>query len=61
MTTFYQGLEVSYNEHVGFVDFVSSQYITICISQLQERSRSVCILVYPHQWKDVRLLKESEK
>jgi hypothetical protein len=61
MTTFYQGLEVSYNEHIGFVDFVSNQYITVCIQQSEERSRAVCILVYPHQWKDVRLLKESEK
>jgi hypothetical protein len=61
MTTFYQGLDVSYKEHIGKVDFVSNQYITICICQLEERSRSVCILVYPHQWQDVRLLKESEK
>jgi hypothetical protein len=59
--TFYQGLDVIYNEHIGKVDFVSTQYITVCIQQSEERSRDVCILVYPHQWKDVRLLKESEK
>jgi hypothetical protein len=59
--TFYQGLGVTYNEHIGKVDFVSTQYITVCIQQSEERSRDVCILVYPHQWKDVRLLKESEK
>jgi len=52
---------VTYNEHIGKVDFVSTQYITVCIQQSEERSRDVCILVYPHQWKDVRLLKESEK
>jgi hypothetical protein len=61
MSIFYQGLNVKYKDHVGFVNFVCEKYITICINQLGHRSRDVCLLVYPSQWKDVQLLKESEK
>jgi hypothetical protein len=61
MTTFYKGLEVKYNDHVGFVDFMCDQYITICLRQLDHRSRDVCILIYSPHWKDVKLLKQSDK
>ena len=61
MTTFYSGLDVKYKEQVGFIDFVCEKYITICIKTFEHRSRDVCLLVYPQQWKDVQLLKESEK
>lgn len=61
MNTFYSGLNVRYKEHVGKIYFVSEQYITICIQTFEDRLRDVCFLVYPHQWKDIKLLKESEK
>ena len=62
MTTFYSGLDVKYKENVGFIDFVCEKYITICINnQLEHRSKDVCLLVYPNQWKEVELLKQSEK
>jgi len=61
MSTFYQGLTVKYKNHVGVVDFVCEKYITICIDRLGHRSKDVCLLVYPQQWKDVQLLKQSEK
>ena len=61
MTTFYSGLDVKYKEQVGFIDFVCDKYITVCIKTFNDRSRSVCLLVYPNQWKEVQLLKESEK
>jgi len=61
MTAFYKGLEVRYNEQVGFVDFICDQYITICVSKFEQRSRNVCLLVYASQWKDVELLKQSGK
>jgi hypothetical protein len=61
MTTFYQGLEVRYKRQVGFVDFICEKYITICLRKFEERSKDVCLLVYPPQWKDVQLLKESDK
>ena len=59
--TFYQGLDVKYKDYVGVVDFVCEKYITICINQSENRLKDVCILVYPEQWKEVQLLKESEK
>lgn len=61
MTTFYKGLNVKYKDHIGVVEFISDQYITICIKRLEHKSKDVCLLVYPQQWKDVQLLKESEK
>jgi hypothetical protein len=61
MNTFYSGLDVKYKDHVGFVNFVCEKYITICINQLEHRSKDVCLLVYREQWKEVQLLKESEK
>jgi hypothetical protein len=61
MTTFYSGLSVKYRDNVGVVDFVCEKYITICINQLEHKSRDVCLLVYPQQWKEVQLLKQSEK
>jgi hypothetical protein len=61
MSTFYEGLNVKYKDHVGVVSFVCEKYITICINQSGHRSRDVCLLVYQPQWKDVQLLKQSEK
>jgi hypothetical protein len=61
MTTFYQGLGVRYKQHTGFIDFVSEKYVTLCLKVFEDRSRSVCLLIYPEQWKDVQLLKESDK
>lgn len=61
MTTFYEGLEVRYKEQIGVVDFICDRYITICVQRFEQRSRNVCLLVYPPQWKDVELLKQSDK
>ena len=61
MNTFYEGLNVRYKDHIGVVDFICDKYITICLGQSEYRSKDVCILVYLSQWKEVQLLKESEK
>ena len=61
MSTFYSGLNVRYKNHIGVVNFVCEKYITVCIKTYEHRSRDVCLLVYPDQWKQVQLLKESEK
>ena len=61
MTTFYSGLNVKYREQVGVVDFVCEKYITVCIKTFEHKSKNVCLLVYPSQWKEVQLLKQSEK
>lgn len=61
MSNFYSGLEVRYKQHTGFVDFICDKYITVCIRQSDHKSKNVCLLVYNDQWKEVQLLKESEK
>ena len=61
MTTFYKGLNVKYKDHVGVVEFICDQYITICIQRLEHKSKDVCFLVYQSEWKNVELLKQSEK
>jgi hypothetical protein len=61
MTTFYKGLNVKYKDHVGVVEFMCDQYITICIQRLEHKSKDVCFLVYQSEWKNVELLKQSEK
>jgi hypothetical protein len=61
MSTFYSGLNVRYRDKVGVVNFVCEKYITVCIKTYEHKSRDVCLLVYQPQWKQVQLLKESEK
>ena len=61
MTTFYEGLNVKYKHHVGTVSFVCEKYITVCIKAFEDRSKNVCLLVYPEQWEQIQLLKQSEK
>jgi len=59
--TFAEGIEVHYRGMYGVVDFVCEKYITICINRLEHKSRSVCLLVYPNQYSEVTLAKESGK
>jgi hypothetical protein len=61
MTSFYSGLGVRYKNNEGFVDFICENYITVCINKLEHKSKDVCLLVYRNEWKDVQLIKESEK
>ena len=59
--TFAEGIEVYYRGSHGVVDFVCEKYITICIDKLGHRSKDVCLLVYPCQYDEVTLAKESDK
>jgi hypothetical protein len=61
MNTFAEGLDVKYKEFVGKIRFISEKYLTICICELKQRERNVCILVYKNEWDKITLLKESEK
>jgi hypothetical protein len=61
MTSFYNGLEVRYRDHEGVINFICEKYITICIEDSDHKLKDVSLLVYRNQWKDVRLMKESEK
>ena len=59
--SFTKGIEVYYRGTYGIVDFVCEKYISVCIRRLDHRSKDVCILVYPNQFNEVALIKESTK
>ena len=60
MSRFYKGQLVIYDNTQGYVNFISEQYITICIKEYQkppeeaeharETVRQVCIVVPPERW-----------
>jgi hypothetical protein len=59
---FAKGVVAEYKSHVGVIDFISDSYITLCIKTYpNERVRDVCILIYRNDYKNVKLIKESEK
>lgn len=61
MNQFAEGLHVRYQHIIGTIRFISHEYITICIHRDVHKSKDVCVLVYRDQWKNVQLVKESEK
>lgn len=61
MTSFYNGLEVRYKDNIGVINFICEKYITICMEDADHKLKDVSLLVYRNRWKDVRLVKESEK
>jgi hypothetical protein len=56
VTSFYKGLDVKYKDHVGVVEFMCEQYITVCIRRMDHKSKDVCFLVYASQWEDIELI-----
>lgn len=60
-SSFYQGLTVKYKDYYGTVNFVSDEYITICINFGSKTMNDLCILVYEEDWKNIKLYKESNK
>ena len=42
---------------VGTIKFVDDQYITVCVkAQREDMISDVCIIVYPHQYDDIKLI-----
>jgi hypothetical protein len=54
--SFYEGLHIKFKDHIGYVNFISDEYITLCINSNPDPLRDVCILIYPHQWDDIELM-----
>ena len=60
MKHFTKGQIVTYKDFHGYVNFISDDYITICIREYEKPSheaehakstiRQVCLCVYPSQW-----------
>lgn len=60
MITFTKGIQVEYKNCNGFIEFVSDEYVTVCIETYDDKFRSVCMLVYPHEWKDIEIVGDYE-
>ena len=58
---FAEGIEATYKEHQGYIQFVCDDYVTMCIGSNADPMRDVCILIYRSNWKDIKLMKESTK
>ena len=58
---FAEGIEVYYRGMYGKVKFVCGKYITVCINKSIHKLKDVCLLVYPDQYGEVILAKESNK
>ena len=59
--TFAKGIEVYYRGTHGVVEFVCEKYITVCVRRMEHKSKDVCLLVYPSQYGEITLVKESDK
>jgi hypothetical protein len=60
-SAFAEGVLVKYKSMTGTIRFVCDQYVTVCVSTYDHKSRDVCVLVYRDEWETLKLLKESDK
>lgn len=62
MTQFSEGVQVQYNGHIGIISFLCDHSLSILIREFPEEPvRNVKIVVYRSNWKNIKLIKESEK
>ena len=60
MTDFHLGQSVTYKDFTGYINFISDEYITICIREYtppaeetkhsKQQQRQVCLCVFPNDW-----------
>ena len=56
---FESGTKVKFRQHVGVINFVDDQYITICVKYGEvNRVNDVNIVVYPHWYDEVKPILE---
>jgi len=60
MITFAEGIQVKYKNHIGIIEFICDEYVTICVKTYENKFRTVCMLVYPNQWKDIEIVGDYE-
>jgi hypothetical protein len=58
--SFAEGTEVIYNDMQGVIGFVGNTYVVFQI-KTKESSKSPGLLVYPENYKNIQILKASEK
>jgi hypothetical protein len=56
-----EGTKVIYKQHMGVISFVCDHSICICVSRGEHRSHDVNLVVYRHDFNQIKLFKESEK
>lgn len=61
MSQFSKGLLVKYLDFVGTVRFICNEYVSICISVGEDKSRDVCVLAFRSEWENIHLVEELEK
>ncbi len=60
MTIFAEGIQVKYKNHIGVIEFICDEYVTVCVKTYEDTYRTVCMLVYPNQWKDIEIVGDYE-
>lgn len=55
-STFCKGLKIKYKNQMGHINFVSEEYLTLCISEDANLMGSVNILIYARDWNKIELL-----
>ena len=60
MMTFAEGIQVEYRNCTGIIEFICDEYVTVCIETYDDKFRSVCMLVYPNDWKNIEIIGDYE-
>ncbi len=63
VTDWIKGEIIEWNGHSGYVNFISHEYITMCIREYckpeevakhaKNHMHQVCVLIFPHDWHKV--------
>jgi len=71
MERFYKGQLVTYDNHRGYVNFISEHYITVCIGEnklskecaahSKRNTRQICLCVTPDRWDKVIITQQPLK
>ena len=61
---FKQGEIIEWKDHKGYINFISEEYLTLCIrtydkpqeiaSLSKHKQNTVCLLIFRHDWHDIR-------
>ena len=52
-----EGLEIDWRGHVGKIKFITDEYLSLCIYRQDGSTSDTCLVVYKHQWEEIKLLK----
>ena len=58
--SFTKGIQVQYKNCTGIIEFVCNEYITVCVKTYDDKFRTVCMLVYRNEWKDIEIIGDYE-